>query len=257
MIKKTFIFALLIVFLSSIVSAHHIDEHEGVNDAEWCEKGELCERESESVVDELIDEKINRAAVVSVLIWFVASLAVVMRSFRQKKKLKVKKQVLKSLFNVVFIGIIALIGFSYYYYDAVASETIGITICEAGECFWAAHIHSYLDLQVCGESKELGLEVGHLEAVHTHKERNKLHFHERLPVDPETMEVSDYSLLTLGSFFENVGVTFSSECFFDKCNGDLCNGVTGSVSMTVNGVDNSEFESYVWSDDDQIIIKFE
>ena len=257
MIKKNLFSILFIVLLSSLVFAHHVEEDHHVNESDWCKKGEACERTSESVVDELIKNNINKAAVISVIIWFVTSLAIVMRTLRQKKKLKVKKQFLKTLFNIAFIGIIILIGFSYYYYDTIASETTGITVCEAGECFWAAHIHSYLDLQVCEEDKYLDLEVGPLEAVHTHKERNKLHFHERLSVDPETMEVSNYSLLTLKSFFENVEVPFSNECFFDKCNGDLCNGMAGSLSMTINGIKNFEFEEYIWNDNDQIIIKFE
>ena len=90
----------------------------------------------------------------------------------------------------------------------------------------------------------------------THKERRKLHFHERLPVDAETKEVTDYTSLTLGPYLESIDIPFTSECISETCNGDLCDGEVGSLSFIVNGESNSEYENFAWDEGDIIEITF-
>lgn len=58
--------------------------------------------------------------------------------------------------------------------------------------------------------------------------------------------------LRLSVFFKTWGKPFSSTQILDKQNGP-----DGSVSMTVNGQPNIEFENYQIKDHDDIVIRFE
>lgn len=166
------------------------------------------------------------------------------------------KKKLNMIPYVIAIAIIVLIAYSYVYFKQTTTEEESITVCDADQCFWAAHIHGNLDIDVCGENIDLGLEKGELDKTHTHKERGRLHFHERLPVDPETMEITDFGPLRLGNSLENMGIRFTDECIADKCNGDPCDGEPGGITMTVNGEPNTELNEYVWKEGDTIKIEF-
>jgi hypothetical protein len=101
------------------------------------------------------------------------------------------------------------------------------------------------------------LEKGDLSKQHTHKERNLIHWHDKLPYDRSTSTVLDWNPLKLGVFFEQMEMRFNSTCIGDRCNGDKCpSGNVGTLKMTVNGVDNAEFDQYVWKDQDKISIRF-
>lgn len=58
--------------------------------------------------------------------------------------------------------------------------------------------------------------------------------------------------LCLSVFFQTWGQPFSSTQILDKHNGP-----DGTVSMTVNGQTNTEFENYQIKDHDDIVIRFE
>jgi len=111
----------------------------------------------------------------------------------------------------------------------------------------AVHWHATPLIEICGEEKLIPIApiVSHL--LHTHEDR-KIHVEG---------VVSDPSMITLGQFFKNINVPFSSTQIMDKKNGDLCNGREGKVSMTVNGVESNEFENHVVADGETILIKFE
>jgi len=163
----------------------------------------------------------------------------------------------------VILALIVLMGYSYYYFNTTASETTGIVVCEAGECFWAAHIHSLLYIDICGEQIDIGLEEGLLEGTHTHKEKNKLHFHERLTVDPETREVTDFTPLEIETVLNDFGIETSDGCIAGKCIGDMCNGNLGRWRFSFKGstkvLNNEEVEfwqDYTWKEKDIITISF-
>ncbi len=136
----------------------------------------------------------------------------------------------------------------------------GIVVCESAEkCLITMHIHSTMDISVCGEKKSIGLEEGELAATHTHKEGNYVHFHERLPYDPKTETILNMTALRVGNIFESEGIRFTQECLYDYCNGQSCPGKAqpGTVRMTVNGNESSQFQDYVWKDGDHITMRFE
>src|SRR3989344_1773221 len=156
------------------------------------------ESEDTSVADEIVQERLLRAQWVSAGIGAVALIALFASG---KKKIAAAK-----LPYAAAIIILALVGYSYYYFSQTASAAEGIVVCDSGQCFWAAHIHAELEVEICGEGIALGLEQGDLGKTHTHKEKGLLHFHERLPVDPATRQITDYSALQLGNFFAEIGI---------------------------------------------------
>ena len=85
-----------------------------------------------------------------------------------------------------------------------------ITFCPSEqECFFTTHIHVNLDISVFGIENTLNFENGPLESFHTHSQRNKLHWHGLLPVDPETRQAKEFP--TLGQVFEGMEIPFSND----------------------------------------------
>jgi len=163
---------------------------------------------NESAFDEVVNEKLEFAQILLTI------LGVVLVGVLLAKKGSITSKMGYSIAIILLL----FIGYSYYVFTLTASEEEGITVCAKDECFWAAHIHADLFINICGENIDLGLEKGPLDSVHTHKEKNRLHFHERLTVDPETREVSDYGPLRLESFLNELDL--SGDC--------------GELTMTVN-----------------------
>ncbi len=108
------------------------------------------------------------------------------------------------------------------------------------------HWHPKLAIIINGVQQPIPLEMGTTgvhHPIHTHDDEGVLHYENNLPT-AENMR--------LKYFFERVwGKRFSKECILDYCNGD-----DGAVKMYVNGVENSEFESYIPADGDSIRIEF-
>ncbi len=44
------------------------------------------------------------------------------------------------------------------------------------------HIHSDIHLTICGQKFDFPRETGPLSGLHTHKEKNYLHFHDKIPL---------------------------------------------------------------------------
>lgn len=107
------------------------------------------------------------------------------------------------------------------------------------------HIHPHLAVILKGEAQTIpanvGIDAGCMHPIHTHDDSGTLHLE-----FPTTQDVR------LGQFFEIWGKTFSSQCIFDWCTGE-----EGTVTMTVNGQENTEFENYMMKDGDRIEIRYE
>lgn len=171
--------------------------------------------------------------------------------------------------------------YSYSQYQESGIEQAGLIVCgKDGTCEKALHIHSALVVSICGEVKDLSKDTGELADIHTHKQSNVLHFHERLKVTPEG-EVLDYTPLELSNALEAItGMKLSQECIGDECNGDRCpNGKQGKLSLTTvadfcsgdscpeveearkaareKGVEQEEIADYVWKDGELLYLTFE
>ncbi len=163
----------------------------------------------------------------------------------------------------VWLALLLALGIAYSVLVFFAEEAEhGIVVCETQQnCVIAMHIHATFDVQVCGEEKSFGLETGELSATHTHKDGagNYVHFHERLPYDPATETLLDTAPLLVSNIFESIGERFTPECLYGYCNGQMGPGgeKTGRVTMQVNGLENTQFQEYIWKDGDVIRIAFE
>lgn len=120
------------------------------------------------------------------------------------------------------------------------------------------HWHPKLKILIKGEEQLIppgvGINVGNnidyeisgmrMSPTHTHESDGTIHLENNKPwLKPET--------LTLGYFFKVWGKNFNSSCIFE-----YCNGLDGTITMTVNGQPNNEFGSYIMHDRDDIVIKY-
>src|SRR3989344_7868594 len=155
----------------------------------------------------------------------------------------------KVIAYIIIIFIAAFLVYSYFAYKHSLGEGENFIVCDnTNNCIVALHMHSEVEIKVCSEEIKLPLEAGDKTATHTHKERNLLHFEERLRYDNATQTILETEPITLKTFFnyQDVNIIFNSTCIADKCNGDLCNGNLGTLKFSVNEMPNNEFESYVW-----------
>ncbi len=171
--------------------------------------------------------------------------------------MKKKRRVLPILGYSVALVVVVVLGYYGYVFSRSEAEIEGITVCESADvCYRTVHVHADVIIDVCGEQMRLPLEKGPLDGPHTHKERNKIHFHSKLRIDPRTEAFLETEPLRLGRFMDVMNVRFNKECFGESCNGMTCNGQPGELSMQVNGLDDTEFDQYVWKDGDQIVMQF-
>lgn len=118
------------------------------------------------------------------------------------------------------------------------------------------HIHATLTIRIDGQEvkipRNIGISpflwidrslerygIGNSSPMHTHDESGVIHI--------ESTVARNY---TLGEFFDIWGVTFNEFCIFDKCVGE------GSLTVTVNGVRNSEYRNHVLLDGEDVRIEF-
>ncbi len=122
-----------------------------------------------------------------------------------------------------------------------------------GETHW----HPHLTIIINGEEVLLPDDIGYgtgrvidthlsgmeMSPTHTHESDGTIHIENRNPAEkPET--------LTLGYFFYVWNKTFNANCIFDYCTDK------GTLTMSVNGKPNTEFEKYIMRDKDIIVIEY-
>lgn len=126
--------------------------------------------------------------------------------------------------------------------ENVESEKPRIVCKTQNQCFWTAHIHAIVKVFKGGQQVQLNFEQGKLEEEHTHSERDKLHWHGLIPVDPTTnsgqvQEVKDWAALQVKNLPKDLGLT-----------------IQGEPKFIVNGQEVSP--DYIWKDGDEIQINF-
>ncbi|MBI1969159.1 hypothetical protein HYS48_00565 [Candidatus Woesearchaeota archaeon] len=205
----------------------------------------------------LVDEKLEQARNISFITGIVGAIIIFAWQFLSKKKKSSKEKIKGSIIWVVSLAVVLVLAYSVYYVKITGAEKEGLIVCEGEQCFWAAHIHAEMEVTVCGENIRFEKEEGNLGEAHTHKEEALIHWHDKVPIDPNTKEILDKKPLMLGAFFEQMEYPFDHGCIGEYCNGDACpEGNIGTLQMWVNGIENDEFEQFVWKDGDQIKIIF-
>ncbi|MEK6902534.1 MAG: hypothetical protein AABX02_03025 [archaeon] len=159
---------------------------------------------------------------------------------------------------LILLGI-GIIGYSLFVTFNSGASTEGIVTCPTPDtCFWSSHFHIYAPIEICGEEFPLPVELGSLQKSHTHEEKNIIHWHDKLPYDNVAKKIIDTTDLTLGSFYDQVNIPFSSTQLDGKTNGDTCSdGTVGTWKMLVNGKPNTEYRKYEMHDRDVIWTVFD
>ncbi|MBI4146033.1 hypothetical protein HY489_01705 [Candidatus Woesearchaeota archaeon] len=151
----------------------------------------------------------------------------------------------------------AYIAYSVWYYLSTAEKVEEFEVCYVDKCIKTFHAHADITIDLCGKKMSLPLEHGPLEGPHTHKERNLMHFHERLPYEPTTGKLLEDRPLRLETFMKEFKIPFNETCIANYCNGNACpDGKEGVVRMMVNQDQTFAYQKYVWKDGDEIIITF-
>lgn len=109
------------------------------------------------------------------------------------------------------------------------------------KCYYTAHSHIVLNVIIDGTKVDLSFEKGGLERSHTHAEKNKIHWHATLPVDPQTKQITDYSALKLKAVLDELQINYQGK----------------KVTVLVNGQEKSEGLDYIWQDGDTVEVKIE
>jgi len=166
-----------------------------------------------------------------------------------KKELAEKKFSNKIIYYFIAIFVIVFIVIAIKYFDNI--RTSSCQEKDVRELYidshtkTAFHIHPNLEIIINGKREEIpaniGIEGSIMRASHTHDGSGKLH------VEPPC--VRD---LFLGDFFKIWGKEFNSSCIFDNC---VIEG-KGSLKLSVDGKESTEFKNLVLKDNQRIVIEF-
>jgi len=152
----------------------------------------------------------------------------------------------RSLYGLLFIWCGWLVSYSIEQYNLQDGENI--FICDEEECFQTTHIHSDIRFDLCWASPVLPRETWPLDGLHTHKEKNYLHFHDRVEIDKDLFEQTwDKKWLPEKSLtVKEVIDVFSLEP--EK----FCDTDDVTITVLVDGQEVSEWLQHNWMDDEEI-----
>ncbi len=166
-----------------------------------------------------------------------------------------------SLKNVLGIfGLLALVGFFAYsvvQYRKSGIEQSGVVACVNEECFWSAHIHVNVPIQICGEKYSLSKFKGPLADSHTHGDENIIHWHDKILFDAEKKQFLESSPFALNLIFKTHELPITDESLLGKKDGDLCRGSASTWKVFVNEVLHPDWRNYEWKDRDIIVFVFD
>ncbi len=151
---------------------------------------------------------------------------------------RVFKQRIKIALVILVVG--GGIGLLVWYSATRPPQAERVVISKEG-----IHWHPELSIYIKGQIQEIPANAGNHSLMHTHDTTGVIHLH---PANKLVLEND----VKLGKFFKLWGKKFSSTCILDSCN-----SAEGKVKMTVNGIENTEFENYIMQDKDKIEIRYE
>ncbi|HIH59199.1 MAG TPA: hypothetical protein HA360_00270 [Nanoarchaeota archaeon] len=149
------------------------------------------------------------------------------------------------------IGILIGIVLIYYIFSLAASNQDSCTtkpvteIDIGGHQNVVSHIHQSLQIEINGETilipANIGLEGVVMRPIHTHDASGKIHVEGPCPRD-----------FTLGEFFDVWQEEFTETCIIGNCEDE-----THTLTLYVNGIENTEYRNLVLRDDQKIEIVYE
>lgn len=167
------------------------------------------------------------------------------------KKKKSSSNVVFKITGAIVVLLIAVgLWYSVTQYQSSDEEQTGFLVCnkENTICENSQHIHADIDVQVCGKEIEFGKEKGRTDKQHTHKEKNKIHWHARMRVDPVTKQPLDPTLISVQSFLDQMAYSFPTSC---------PNNPSPTMKVTINNVQRPEGLQAHWVDGDKIHVIYQ
>lgn len=166
-----------------------------------------------------------------------------MTEHKNKKELQEKKKSFKKIKQTILWAVIlSIIGYGIFWIITLPKIPQSELISNTG-----IHWHSNISITIKGEKVDIPTNIG-IGAVH-----NPMHTHESDgTIHMEYGGLVHEKDVLLGNFFKTWGKDFSSEGIMGSINGE-----DGVLRMTVNSIENSEFENYSIKDGDRIEIVFE
>lgn len=161
---------------------------------------------------------------------------------------------------LIIIGSLALVGFLAYSLIEYKKSDIardGVATCANGQCFWSAHIHIDIPIQICGQKYLLPKFKGSLADHHTHGDENIIHWHDKIAFDAEKKQFLEPTPFALNLIFKTLELPLTDESLLDKKDGDLCRGSASTWKVFVNGTFSSDWRSYEWKDRDIALFVFD
>ncbi len=168
------------------------------------------------------------------------------------------KKIIKNL--LIILGILALVGFFAYSlieYQRSGIAQDGVVTCAKEQCFWSAHIHVNVPIQICGEKYILSKYKGPNADSHTHGDGNIIHWHNKIPFDAEKKQFLESSPFALNLIFKTLELPITDESLLGKKDGEACRGAPGAWKVFVNGTETPDWRNYEWKDRDIVLFIFD
>lgn len=162
---------------------------------------------------------------------------------KAKQEIQEKKKSLKKIKQaILWVVILSIVGYGIFWIVTLPKIPQSELISSTG-----IHWHSNISIIIKGEKVDIPTNIG-IGAVHS-----PMHTHESDgTVHMEYSGLVRAKDVLLDNFFKTWGKDFNSKGIMGNINGK-----DGVLRMTVNGVENSEFENYSIKDGDTIEIIFE
>ena len=213
-------------------------------------------------------QEVSEEPVKSVFWWTVlASLVCTYVLYWIFDKRIAKEQGLKSgvlIGYIITFLVLVAVGYGYDVYHQSKTETI-VECPSADRCNVFQHIHTYVDIYTCGDSQSyhFPVQAGGAALQHTHHEENRVHWHEKLLLNPDTLSLEDSEKhkRQLGDFFDRTETSFTDAdgkiCVNGKCDGETCpDGKEGKWIISVDGALSNQWRDYIWRDEEHVKIEY-
>ncbi len=169
---------------------------------------------------------------------------------------KQTKKIIKIVAGLLVLGVAVYFGKMAIDEYNRQIEAQGIVVCQDEDCIKTMHIHADIEFDLCGEKLALPREIGPLTGLHTHKERNYLHFHDEVDLDYQTREQEFDQRLSIQEVIEIFGVDPDEHCGTDDVS------IRAQVKHSENFKDYDEQWTpvdldYNWQDGDLIQLIYE
>lgn len=168
-----------------------------------------------------------------------------------------KKSVKSVLIALVLLVVAGFLAYSLIQYKKSGIAKDGIVSCVNEQCFWSAHIHIDVPIQICGENYVLPKFKGPLTDDHTHGDENIIHWHDKIAFDADKKQFLEPAPFTLNLIFKALELPITDEGMLGKKDGDLCRGIASIWKVIVNGALNPNWRTYEWKDHDIVLFVFD